>query len=145
MTALRLRLLTAAAVLACLVACSRSLPTGAAQPLFYLSRVTVQDLTVDPATATAGETTRIRFALVRAGGDAGAPLYWTAYFMESPAAGGAVSLTSGGPVASGDPVEIVYTPKAATTALFTIYPSSSPNTKTGDGTGDWRSFAVTVH
>jgi hypothetical protein len=124
-------------------ACSSVPPSGTNQPLFLLSRISVQNLAVVPTTGVPGAPVDIRFSLVRSGDD-GSPIYWTAYFMESPARGGALSRTSGGPLASGAVVDLIYTPADSTTAFVTIYPSSSPGQKNGDGSGDWQSFTIPV-
>jgi hypothetical protein len=123
--------------------CARGVPTSASQPFFYPSRITVQDLSVTPNVVAVGSPARIRFRLVRAGDD-GSAIYWTAYLLERPSAGGALSATAGGPVASGDTLETVYTPAAPTVAFITLYPSSTPDKTTGDGSGDWRSFSIQV-
>jgi len=124
-------------------ACSGQGPAGASQPFFNPDRITVQDLALEPRAPVPGAASPIRFRLVRTGG-AGAPIYWTAYFLERPDAGGRLSAVSGGPVASGALVELAYVPAGATTAFVTLYPSSTPGTPTGDGTGDWRSFTIEV-
>jgi len=123
--------------------CKGALPTGARQPLFLPSRITVQEVSVEPATVAPGAAAVIRFKLVR-GSDDGSPIYWTSYLLERPGGGGALSATSGGPVASGGAVEIVYRPTEKTTAFLTLYPSSSPGTPTGDGTGDWEALTIPV-
>jgi hypothetical protein len=132
-----------AVIAAGLAACTGTVPTGTGRPLFFPSRISVQDLALLPETTTAGAATRIRFKLVRAGDD-GEPIYWATHFLETPSAGGTLSAVSGGPVASGDVVEIVYRPAEATTAFVTLYPGSTPGLATGDGSGDWHSFAIEV-
>lgn len=129
--------------LGCIGACSGVPSSGTNQPLFLLSRISVQDLAVVPGTGIPGATTHIRFRLVRSGDD-GSPIYWTSYFMEAPARGGALSRSSGGPVASGSTVDIEYTPTGPTTAFLTVYPASKAGQKTGDGSGDWQSFTIPV-
>src|SRR5690242_4978927 len=94
--------------------CKGALPTGARQPLFLPARITVQEVTVEPATVAPGTAAVIRFKLVR-GSDDGSPIYWTSYLLERPAGTGALSAISGGPVASGNVVEIVYRPVEKTT------------------------------
>ena len=98
---------------------------------------------MQPAAPSSGSSAAIRFRLVR-NNDDGSPIYWTAYFLERPAGGGTLSATSGGPVSSGAVVELVYKPAAPTTAAVTIYPASIPGRPNGDGSGDWRSFAIEV-
>jgi hypothetical protein len=118
-------------------------PASSAPTFFQPSRITVQELTVEPAVPRAGAPIVVRFRLVRAG-DAGAPVYWTAHVLETPPAGGALTRSSGGPVASGEWAEVVYAPAGPTAAVLTLYPSSSPGTAIGDGTGDWRTVRIEV-
>ena len=136
---------TAGAVLAAavLAGCAGAVPTGSSQPFLYPSRITVQDLDVVPDVVEAGMQGTIRFRVVRAGDD-GSPIYWTAHLVERPPAGGRLAVASGGPVASGAAIETVYATAGATVAFITLYPSSTPGTPTGDGSGDWRSFSVQV-
>jgi hypothetical protein len=98
---------------------------------------------VTPDMGVPGSPSTIRFRLVRSG-DAGTPIFWTAYLMEAPTRGGTLSELSGGPVRSGEVVELVYVPAEATTAFVTIYPASTEAQQTGDGSGDWRSLAIEV-
>ena len=123
--------------------CARGVPTSASQPFLYPSRITVQDLSITPRVAAAGSPALIQFRLVRTGDD-GSPIYWTTHLLERPAAGGSLSSSSGGPVSSGDTLEIVYSAAGPTVAFITLYPSSTPGTTTGDGSGDWRSFSIQV-
>lgn len=118
-------------------------PTSGPPTFFQPSRITVQELSVEPAAPVPGSLVRVRFQLVRAGDD-GSPVYWTCHLVERPVAGGALSATSGGPSPSGSIVELTYLPAGRTAALLSIYPSSSPGTPIGDGSGDWRSITVDV-
>jgi hypothetical protein len=137
------RLIGIVVLLAC-AACSGRVPTGTStHPLFLPSRVTVADFTMAPISSIAGSPTLIRFRLVRLDDD-GSPIYWTTHFLETPTRGGSLSATSGGPVSSGSTIELVYTPAEATTAFLTIYPASTANQKTGDGSGDWRAVTIKV-
>jgi hypothetical protein len=124
-------------------ACSGGGPTGARQPFFAFSRIHVQDLIVTPSPSVPGVPTRIRFRLVRSG-DLEAPIYWASHLLERPAAGGSLSATSGGPIASGTEIALEYAVGTATTAVITLYPASIGGVATGDGSGDWRSFTVEV-
>jgi hypothetical protein len=124
--------------------CAQGVPTSPNQPFLYPSRITVEDLSVTPSAATAGSPAVIRFRLVRAGDD-GSPVYWTAYLLERPSAGGALSTSAGGPVSSGAVLDLTYLPVGPTVAFITLYPSSTPGAATGDGSGDWRSFSIEVH
>lgn len=123
-------------------ACTSGPMTGSTT-LYQPARITVPELRVEPQVAAPGAPVHIRFQLVRSG-DEGAPIYWTCHLVERPAAGGTLSAVSGGPAPSGSFAEIVYTPRAATSAVVSIYPSSTPGTTVGDGSGDWRSIRVDV-
>jgi hypothetical protein len=139
----RFRNVILAVVVGALAACSSQGPSGASQPFFNPDRITVQDLAVEPSPAAPGSPSQIRFRLVRTA-DPDAPIYWTAYFLERPDAGGRLSALSGGPVRSGAVVQLAYVPAAVTTAFVTVYPASAPGLATGDGSGDWRSFTIEV-
>ena len=118
-------------------------PLSGPPTYFQPSRISVQDLRVDPAVPTPGSPARVTFRLVRAGDD-GSPVYWTGHLVERPSAGGSLSALSGGPLPSGALVEVTYTPAGRTAAFLSIYPSSTPGTTIGDGSGDWRSLTVEV-
>jgi hypothetical protein len=110
---------------------------------FLPSRAAIQDLSVAPATGVAGDTVTIRFRLTRTGDTR--PLFWTSHFVETPSAGGTLSVAQGGPFAPGAEVEILYRTRGATVAFLTLYPASTPGAPTGDGSGDWESFAIPVN
>jgi len=136
-----LRVLFAAGLFA---ACGCDGLTSASDPsrlAFLPSRIAVQDLSVVPSSVAAGTSARIRFRLFRTGGGL---IYWTSHFLETPARGGVLSVRSGGPVASGTEIEMVYTTKGPTVAFVTLYPASTPAAPTGDGSGDWQSFTIEV-
>lgn len=118
-------------------------PLSGPPTFFQPSRITVQDLRLEPAAPSPGSPVRVSFRLVRAGDD-GSPIYWTCHLVERPSAGGVLSALSGGPAASGGLVEITYLPAGPTAAILSVYPSSTPGTATGDGSGDWRSVTIEV-
>jgi hypothetical protein len=124
-------------------ACSGQTPAGVSQPFLNPERITIQDLLIAPSPAASGAPTRIRFRLVR-NGDVNAPIYWSAHLFEQPAVGGKLSDVSGGPIVSGGNVELTYLAGAATTAIVSLYPSSTAGASTGDGSGDWRSITIVV-
>jgi hypothetical protein len=137
------RLLAVAGSAAAVSGCASDVPTGGGNALLLASRITVQDLGVEPAQAVAGTSATIRFRLLRnVGGDA--PIYWRATLVERPAGNGALSAVSGGPVRSGATIEIAYAASTPTTAFVTIVPASREAGPTGDGSGDWRSFTIDV-
>jgi hypothetical protein len=135
----RVAAVAASALLA--AACAAGVPTGASQPFFHPSRITVQDVKVTPDVAPVGASATIQFRLVRAA-DEGQPIFWTAHVLERPLAGGTLSALAGGPLKSGGGVDLVYTPAGPTQAVITIYPSSTSGTLTGDGSGDWRAISI---
>jgi hypothetical protein len=143
-TNVRLRALLTVLTLTLLgsVACTSG-TAGLGPTYFQPSRITVQDFSVQPAEPAAGVPVRIQFRLVRAGDD-GSPIYWTSHLIERPAIGGTLSRFSGGPVASGSAIEIVYTTDAPTVAYVSIYPASVAGKETGDGSGDWISMPIRV-
>jgi hypothetical protein len=124
------------------VACTSGM-TSVGPTYFQPSRITVQDLIVEPAVGTAGQPVHIRFRLVRAGDD-GAPIYWTSHLLERPAVGGALARLSGGPLRSGASIDLVYAPTEPTLAYVSIYPASTADAVIGDGSGDWVSLPISV-
>jgi hypothetical protein len=131
------------ALLACSVGCTDGGTVAApGQVAFLPSRASIQDLRVTPGDAVAGGTVMIRFRLTRTGDSR--PLFWTSHLVENPPQGGTLSATRGGPLAPGADVEIGYKTRGATVAFVTLYPASTPDAATGDGTGDWESFAIPV-
>jgi hypothetical protein len=112
------------------------------QVAFLPPRASIQDLRVTPSDAVAGATVMIRFRVARTGNSS--PLFWTSHLVENPPQGGTLSASRGGPLLPGADVEIAYRTRGATVAFVTLYPASTPDAPTGDGTGDWESFAIPV-
>jgi hypothetical protein len=141
--AAKVPLALAVALAVCSVGCTDGGAVAAPGEVAFLpSRASIQDLRVTPGDAVAGGTVIIRFRLTRTGDSR--PLFWTSHLVENPPQGGTLSASRGGPLLPGADVEIAYRTRGATVAFVTLYPASTSDAPTGDGTGDWESFAIPV-